>query len=212
MKKVTIKNRLTDEVTWITTFETEGLTNAWIAFQEGKEKPFGYDFGARQLPKKGLGYDNEVDYEDDLVEDEFQKTILEAWTESVVDEEGNPTGETIEHDAVIETWVNLLPEYEIEITDITVEYEAEQDEMALIKSGEESTNKCNKILNYLSGYNKAQNFTLEQINTMRTTFANVDSYLRAGMPESALIEVNSATPDGEVVTQVLKDKIIAMLG
>ena len=211
MKKVTIKNRLTDEVTWITTFETEELANAWIAFQEGKKKPFGYNFGAREVPKKGLGYDKEVDYEDALVDSEFQKTILEAWTENVVDEEGNPTGETIEHDAIVETWVNLFPEYEIVTTDITEEWEVEQDEIEKINLGKLATDKCQRVLNYISGYNLTSGFTLEQITAMQNTFADVESALRAGRPDLALIAVNNATPDGEVVTNALKDKIISML-
>jgi len=214
MFKIEIKNRVTNEITNKATFETGELANAWIAMQEAKGdfgNAFGKYYGARDLPKKGLGYPEEVDYNISLVESEFQKTISEAWTENIVDENGELTGNTIEHPAVIQTWVHLFPEYTSTIIDITTEYNEKQDEISKIEAGKEARAKCQRVLDYIAGYNLVNEFTLEQISTMQSVFSDVEAALKANRPTLALNAVNAATPDGTVVTDELKAKVISML-
>lgn len=228
MYKTIIKDRLTSEETNQGTFETLEKSNEWISKHTIKGingNAWGRYFGERTYPKKGLNYENEVEFNDLLLKEnsDYVKEITPSYTQALLekDEEGNyildeegtpiPTGEVIEHEAVTQTWVNLHPEYIYEISDITEEYESEQADLALIKSGKDSTNKCNKVLNYISGYNQSSNFTLEQINTMISTFSGVNAYLRAGMPETALLAASAAIPDGVVVTEELKTKIVSML-
>jgi len=182
MFNVSIKNRLTQEVVWPTFFPTMDKVNEWIALH-AERGINGEAFGSFYSERRVL---KSSSYEAALVESE------------------------VEIDGVM--WVNLYPEYEYTVEDKTAEEEAQLAEDVLITSGKASTDKCNRVLNYLSGYNQSQEFTTEQINTMITTFSAVNSYLKAGMPSSALIAVNDATPDGVVVTEALKTKIIALLG
>ncbi len=224
MFKVIVTNKVDSEVK-IAPFEDMDGANLWIENRLSKNRPWGY-YGPRTFPKKGLGYENEFDFNDALLiadsdyqyelTPEYDETMYEVDGEGeyVLDGEGNPipTGEITNHPAVMQTWVNLHPEYEYTIEDITTEHNAQVEENALVASGQISTDKCNRVLNYISGYNISQEFTTEQINTMMTTFSAVNSYLKAGMPNSALTAVNASTPDGVVVTEALKTKIIAMLG
>lgn len=130
MIQVNIKDRLTKEQTNSAKFETLELANAWIDCEEYQERPWGRYLAERECPKT-------FEHNPLLVIEEFENEISPLTVETLYqrDAEGNlildeqglaiPTGETIDHPAVFETWVRLHPEYEIETLDITAEYEAE---------------------------------------------------------------------------------------
>jgi len=164
MIQVTIKDRVTQEITNGAKFETLELAQAWIANEEAKQRPWGRYLPAREIPATEV-------YNPLLKIEEFEKEIKAAYTETLYqkDEEGNlildqdgnaiPTGETVEHLAVFETWVRLYPEYEIEILDITEAYEAEQARIALIKQKKEEARAY-----LLSHRNNVGNLNVPELN------------------------------------------------
>lgn len=164
MLKVKILNRITKECKNKLDFETLEEAQAWIAENEKTSPCWGRYLPAREIPAT-------ESYNSLLKIEEFEKEIQAAYTETLYqrDEEGNlvldqdgnaiPTGETVAHEAVFETWVRLHPEYEIEILDITEAYEAEQARIALIKQKKEEARAY-----LLSHRNNVGNLNVPELN------------------------------------------------
>ena len=95
-----------------------------------------------------MGYSNEFDFNDALLipDSEYQNEITPAYQEALYEVDANgeiilddngiatPTGEVINHPAVMQTWVNIHPEYDYTIEDVTEEYEIKQAEKAARKA------------------------------------------------------------------------------
>lgn len=77
-------------------------------------------------------------------------------------------------------------------------------------NGESHDAVCKKVLNYIRGYNVANNLSLVQINELMTNFATINGYLNAGMPKTAK-ELINAVEVGGVVTVELKSDLLEIL-
>ena len=102
-------------------------------------------------------------------------------------------------------------EYETETEDITAQENEKTRIENLIASGKEDKEKCNNAIALISGHNKANNLTTEQILAMLQTFAQIDLALSKGMPFTAKALISQVTVDGVIVTQQLKDDILGVL-
>lgn len=67
---------------------------------------------------------------------------------------------------------------------------------------------CQEVLDLIAGFNIERALTVEQIATLKTTFATIKEYLNDSQPWSAKAEVEALTPDGTLVTQEMKDDIL----
>lgn len=103
----------------------------------------------------------------------------------------------------------LLPaEYTYEIQDLSqdVEYVRKQDMESKIAKGKAIKKLSDDILFLITGWNDAQSLTAEEINTLQTTFATIDAYLRAGRPFSAKPLIEAIEPSA-LVPQELLDQV-----
>lgn len=138
--KVITRDRITQEVFREPSFDSIEEANDWIEVHRTrglKGKAHGRYRGPVDLPKK-------ANYNALLIDSEYEKEISPAWSEQIYnkDHDGNfvldDNGEKvpvldgagqpliINHPAEKEMWVKLLPEYEVEIVDITAEVEARE--------------------------------------------------------------------------------------
>ena len=111
-----------------------------------------------------------------------------------------------------ETEVVQVPaEYEIIITDITAQVEAEAQRQAKIEAGLKARQVCQMVLDYVAGANLDKALTIEQITLMQQTYANAEAALRAGRPTMAKMLINAIQPDGVVVTNEEKQDCLNLL-
>jgi hypothetical protein len=214
MIQVNIKDRITKEITNSGKFETLQLSTEWVVKHEGKSHPWGKYLPAREIPATEA-------YNSLLKDYEYEKEVIAAYIdyEYQKDEEGNlvlVNGEPVilsqtQIPAVTETWIMLLPEYEIETLDITAEYEAQQAKLAMIKLGAEYDRRCIEALNYIGGFNLLNNRTIEQIDQLEVQFASAKDALKSGRPDKAYSLIASIEPDGIIVTTDLKTQVINIL-
>ena len=195
MFKITIKNRITQELTNQASFETVELTDSWMSAHEMKGEKgnaWGRYYSARELPKKGLNYEGEVDYNDALLvnDGEFIKEF----------DHKDP-----------EMWVLLHAEYEVVIEDITAEHEASELRRSTIATGKLYKNRCEDALNYIAGCNVNRSLTEAQIDSMEVTFEEVVVKLMKGRPDKAYGLIANITPDGTIVTDEIKAEMLAIL-
>jgi len=193
-------------------FETREIADTWVALQEAESRPWGHK-KERWLREEQFD-DETIEAAEETREDILEPEIPEHEADEL-DENGDPTGETIiipMVPAVTVTAYKFAKEYVIDgPTDITETYSTEQAELAMVNAGKAARAKCELVLDYIAGYNYAQAFTQEQITTMQTLFSDVELALRANRPDLSLGAVNAATPDGVVVTEALKTKVIELL-
>jgi len=223
MKKVRITNIINNR-TFGATMEDP---TSWIDLCTANNS---WGLPARQVPKKGMGYDNEVNYADILVVSEFEKEVAEATTRDVFAVDGN--GDIIYQDedsldmdnnpivikvpvvdhtepvpAVFQTWVNLKAEYEIVEVDITTEYETKQALDAEIEVGKQIDNYSTMVLSLIAGHNVNNSVPKEEIDQMKVDFASAFNYLKDGQLFSAKIEILAIT---DPTYAVLKAKVLLL--
>lgn len=92
---------------------------------------------------------------------------------------------------------------------VTAELAAETEREELIRRGKQAREFSTLILDLVAGFNIDRQLTAEQITTMQTTFAPIMGLLQAGRPTSAKPLIEAITPDGTIVTQNMKDAILA---
>jgi hypothetical protein len=80
-----------------------------------------------------------------------------------------------------------------------------------IESGRRDRQKCETALDYIAGYNREQNFTIEQITQMQQTFSQAESLLRANRPDFASQVISTIVVDGVIVTEELKQNVLEIL-
>lgn len=107
--------------------------------------------------------------------------------------------------------VRLPKTYEIEIVDITEQYQKEQRIKELEAIGEADRKKCEKVLKVIGGFNRERVLTFEQITEMQSIFANTEKALNSGRPDFALALISAITVDGVLVTQEMKDICLELL-
>jgi len=195
MIKITIKDRATQETTnGPVKFPTNEEALEWVSIHVAKGesgKAWGLYYCERELPKKGLNYDNEVDYNEELlVEDgEFIKEF----------DNKDP-----------EMWVRLHAEYEYTIEDVTAEHEAAALRRDTVAIGKLYKNRCEDALNYIAGCNVSR-LDEAQIDAMEITFEEVTTKLLKGRPDKAYGLIANITPDGTIVTEEIKTEMLAIL-
>ena len=67
------------------------------------------------------------------------------------------------------------------------------------------------VYNLIAGYNLDRNLTTEQINQMESTFSPIMQALQAKRPKKAKGLINSIQPDGNLITQEMKDDVLYLL-
>lgn len=100
-------------------------------------------------------------------------------------------------------------EFSIEFQELVPSQEELQEEK--IAKGRAAREACEKVLDLISGYNLDRQLTFEQISVLQATFASAESALRAGRPSFAKSFITEIEPDGELVTQEMKDGALALL-
>jgi hypothetical protein len=81
--------------------------------------------------------------------------------------------------------LEFLGEFEVAAAQNTLEQQKQLQVSEVIALGAKSDGACKSVLNYIKGYNQKNNFTLAQINDMRTTFSDINECLKEGMPKTA---------------------------
>lgn len=71
--------------------------------------------------------------------------------------------------------------------------------------------KCESALDVIAGYNRERTLTIEQITQMQQTFAQAETLLRASRPDFASQVITAIVPDGELITQEMKDDVLGIL-
>lgn len=183
MKKVIVTNIITGQQFQVNEIEdpTEWIASCVLT------KAWG--LGERKLRKQEEGQE---DYEVSLVVSEVEEEIEparevpvyekdaegELITEEVTaqDPEGNeivieqliPTGETEMIPPVMVTFVNLRPEYDIVIEDITAEHALNERLNSTIATGKKIKAVCQDVLDLITGTNVTTGKTKEEIDQMET--------------------------------------------
>lgn len=132
------------------------------------------------------------------------------------DEEDNELGEVevtipfqAARDAIIITEYLHPAQYTYEIIDITEEYEIQQRRANRAARGRIFDSCCKEVINYIQGYNDDMELTLEQIQSMVSTFSTIDVLLSKGYAKTARSAIQAIEPD-EVVTAEMKSDILAI--
>lgn len=114
--------------------------------------------------------------------DENGELVLEdyTFTEEITEQRPVVIGETELVPAVSETYVNLKPEYVIEITDISDQYNLEQKLERKIAVGKTIQDLSNKLMFLITGDNMEAERTAEEISQMQTDFAVINALIGAG--------------------------------
>lgn len=82
---------------------------------------------------------------------------------------------------------------------------------AQIASGRVDRAKCETALDYIAGVNRSRALTIEQITQMQQAFAQAEALLRASRPDFATQVIAAIVPDGVLITQEMKDQVLAIL-
>ena len=97
------------------------------------------------------------------------------------------------------------------VEDKTAEIEEANRLAALIASGTQDREKCQRVLDCIAGHNRARTLTLEQITTMQQTFASIEFALRSGRPDLARLGIEALVPDEVIVTAQMKLDALSLL-
>ena len=181
MFKVEIKNKL-NVVTHVTTFSQEQSAIDWINSIESKpSNPWG---------KLERLKETRLCTEEELIES------LEVISEIV---------------GVSPELQRLPKTYEVVITDITNEYQIQQDQNQKILAGKMAREACQMVLDLIAGYNLDRQLTQQQISQMQMDFYNIDQALRASRPTTAKGLIQQIEADGVLVTSEMKASCLELL-
>ena len=123
-------------------------------------------------------------------------------------EETMVSPESIEYEQRL---VTPAEEFEVVITDITAELEAQKAKQDKIEAGKKAREVCELVLDFIAGENLEKDLTFEQITDMQTIFSSVESALRAGRPSLAKIHIAAIEVDEVLVSQEMKDTCLEFL-
>lgn len=107
--------------------------------------------------------------------------------------------------------INVPAEYEVIIEDTTEEITLEERIKEMIRKGKPARETCEKVLDLIGGFNIDRVLTMEQITQMQSTFSNAEAALKANRPGFAKTFISQITPDGDLVTQEMKDLCLEIL-
>lgn len=106
----------------------------------------------------------------------------------------------------------LVPaEFTIEIEDITEQIQAENIKKQKLEAGKRAREACTRCLDIIAGHNLEQELSAAQITEMQTTFAPIQSALMTSRPSTAKALISQLIPDNILVSQELKDLVLAEL-
>lgn len=123
-----------------------------------------------------------------------------AHEEIIFDETGKEL-EVIQHPA----------EYTIEIEDISAQHAQEELKKEMLQKGALARKVCQDCLDIIAGFNIDRTLTAEQITQMQQTFGTIETLLRANRPASAKPLITALVPDGVLVTEQMKETVLAVL-
>lgn len=139
---------------------------------------------------------------------ELQDVLI---TPAVLDPE---TGEVIEPAVYEQQEVVVRPyvpaEYEIVITDITAEIEAQQAIQAQIQLGELIKHRAQRAIAKITGYNTASGYTIAQVDQLEEEFDHIMKALERNRVDKAQALIASTEPT-ELISQELIDDLLAIL-
>lgn len=159
--------------------------------------------------------------QDVLISEEVRGPVQELATPAVYDNMGNelePATYTLNPDGVVSPAVYerrvvmVLPsEYTIDIQDKTAELAAKAALDAKIAAGKKAREACQSVLDLVAGFNIDRELTSEQISQLQSMMAAPEAALRASRPSMAKALISAVTPDGDLVTQEMKDAALGLL-
>jgi hypothetical protein len=93
--------------------------------------------------------------------------------------------------------------------------EVKQAEILRVKTlkelGAKSRLACQNCLDIIAGFNLQRQLTAEQITAMQSSFSTIQTALMTSRPTSAKFLIEALTPDGVIVTEIMKSSILAEL-
>jgi hypothetical protein len=187
-------------------FVTLEEANAWISNIVGKNK-----WG---LPDRWIVEDDLSEEEKLLATNSEVREVKAEYAinhEAVYDEENNVIQEAYDEvvPAVNKTFYFFLAEYTYEIIDLDLDV-AYQAKLALenrLRLGKIARACCDEVWDLIAGYNLTRELTLEQIDSMESTFAPIAMALQAKRPDKAKLLIADITPDETLVTQAMIDDV-----
>ena len=204
-------------------FDSIELAHEWIDKMKSSNS---WGLPERKVLKKGEAarlpdmFLQDGDYVDSLVESE-EEVIIQEYNEShtyetdefgefVLDENGEKVIVETHITPEVKAWyVNLKAEYEIEVTDLSLEptYVARERVREKIKTGREIKKVCDNILEYIVGVNYGR-LTKEQVDAMEVDLNDIAVALERRRPWTALDLIKSFTIDGTLVDEQIKSDIL----
>ncbi len=112
--------------------------------------------------------------------------------------------------AVMET-INISAEYEVQELDITTESASAGLKATKISEGRAARQACENVLDLVAGFNLDRALTSQQITDMQAMFSQIEQVLRASRPSTAKALITAMVPDGDLVTQEMKDLCLELL-
>ena len=67
---------------------------------------------------------------------------------------------------------------------------------------------CSGVLDLIAGYNLDRSLTSAQIDSLKSTFSNIKTYLQDNQPWAAKVLIEAIEPDGILVTQEMKNDVL----
>lgn len=124
-----------------------------------------------------------------------------TWDEVILAEDGVTVLNTIHH----------VADYTYTIEDITAQVTKEARRNELLELGRMDKQKCDNALLIIGGINRDRVLTADQINQMQSQFGTIETLLKSGRPTTAKSLVQALTPDGDLITQEMKELVTAEL-
>ena len=112
---------------------------------------------------------------------------------------------------VIPAVTSVIPGFTVQYTDITAQLAEEARKIDLKAKGAAARIACQNVLDLISGHNVNSALTTDQITTMTTTFAPIQQALLSNRPSLAKSLISVIIPDGIIVSQQIKDDVLAEL-
>jgi len=80
-----------------------------------------------------------------------------------------------------------------------------------IQTGIAIRNVCQTALDLIAGYNVANSLSEAQVDSMQSTFAEIEKSLKSSRPKKAKVLIQAVSVDGTIITEQMKLEVIAIL-
>lgn len=109
-------------------------------------------------------------------------------------------------------YVNIPQPTILELASLIPSYEAKKEKKSRVESlkasGKKDREISENVLNLIAGFNRDRILTSEQISTMVSTFGPINNLLKDARPTSAKALIQAIVPDGDLVTEEMKEMIL----